>query len=382
MFAFIFGGISSLFHKWDIVNIDNHVFRLHYRGTVIVFLAAISLITSGQFIGNPINCMSDSMSSGIMDSYCWLHSTYSINSRYSGKLGEDHPMPGIGPDDDSGHTYHRFYQWVGFVFVLQAGMFYLPRLLWKTAEGGTMKLLTAGLTDIASFMNKDIRRDGVELIAKYYNTKHTKRGTYFLKFVFCEVLNFVNVVGQIFFTDMFLGYQFRNFGSDVLSVTEGDMHTRNDPLNRVFPKVTKCIFQKYGPSGSLQKHDALCVLPLNIINEKIYIFLYLWFVFLAAVSGIWLLYRLLTIISHDMRVNVIHARSDRRVSKDTISACLSNLDHSKLEQLGDFLLLYQVTKNVNPLIIKDVFEGIAPRTYRAQEDEQAALLKSSAPEEF
>merc|ERR1712179_194176 len=118
------------------------------------------------------------------------------------------------------------------------------------------------------------------------------------------------------------GYQFQQYGRDVLSITEGDIMTRNDPMNRVFPKVTKCIFQKYGPSGSLQKHDALCVLSLNIINEKIYIFLYFWFVFLAAVSGIWLLYRLLTIFSHEMRVNVIHARSDRQVNKEVISACL------------------------------------------------------------
>ena len=68
---------------------DNHVLRLHYRATVIIFLAAIALvsdddddydgddddnddgthdftdfpqITSGQFIGNPIHCMSDSVS--------------------------------------------------------------------------------------------------------------------------------------------------------------------------------------------------------------------------------------------------------------------------------------------------------------------------------
>ena len=130
----------------------------------------------------------------------------------------------------------------------------------------------------------------------------------------------------------------------------------------------------------MEKHDALCILPLNIVNEKIYIFLYFWFVFLAAVSGIWLVYRLLTIVSHDMRVNVIHARADFRVDKGVISACLSNLDHSPTERLGDFLLLYQITKNVNPLIIKDIFDAIAPKSYQANDDEQAALLKSSAPE--
>jgi len=382
MFAFIFGGISRLFHKWDAVCIDNHVFRLHYRATVIIFLAAIALITSGQFIGNPIHCMSDSVSDGIMNSYCWLHSTYSVGARYEGTAGHDYAHKGVGPDvnDKAGHTYHRFYQWIGFMFVLQAGMFYFPRLLWKSAEGGVMKLLTAGLTDFDSFMNKGTRRDGVNLVAKYFNQKQTKRGTYFLKFFACELLNFANVVGQIFFTDMFLGYQFQEFGRDVLSQMEEPVNVRDDPLNRVFPKVAKCTFQKFGPSGSLQKHDALCVLPLNIINEKIYVFLYLWFVFLAAVSGIWLVYRLLTILSHQMRVNVIHARADRQVSKDVIHACLVKDDHSALERLGDFLLLYQITKNVNPLIIKDIFEEIKPKSYRANSEEEQMLLKSSAPE--
>merc|ERR1712055_610621 len=320
------------------------------------------------------------MSSSIMDSYCWLHSTYSVSSRYKGVQGEDYAHKGTGPDDKEGHVYHRFYQWVGFVLIMQAGMFYTPRLLWKTAEGGVMKLLTNGLTDLDSFMNKGMRNDGVTLIAKYFNLRHTKRGTYFIKFFTCEILNFVNVIGQIFFTDMFLGYQFQQFGRDILSVTEQDMMTRSDPMNRVFPKVAKCNFQKYGPSGSLQKHDALCVLPLNIINEKIYIFLYFWFVFLAAVSGIWLVYRVLTMVSHDMRVNVIYARADRQVDKGIISACLSKVEHSGVEKLGDFLLLYQITKNVNPLIVKDIFEAIAPQSYLANEEEQAALLKSSAPE--
>lgn len=50
-------------------------------------------------------------------------------------------------------------------------MFYLPRLLWKTAEGGVMKLITSGLRDITAFMDKTTRSDGVELIAKYYNLR-------------------------------------------------------------------------------------------------------------------------------------------------------------------------------------------------------------------
>ena len=31
--------------------------------------------------------------------------------------------------------------------------------------------------------------------------------------------------------------------------------------------MTKCTFNKFGPTGTLMRRDALCVLPVNIINE-------------------------------------------------------------------------------------------------------------------
>ena len=41
-----------------------------------------------------------------------------------------------------------------------------------------------------------------------------------------------------------------------------------------------------------------------------------------------------------------------QVDKDLIRAALSSPKHSGMEKLGDYLLLYLITKNVNPLIIK------------------------------
>ena len=58
-------------------------------------------------------------------------------------------------------------------------------------------------------------------------------------------------------------------GSDVLAMSEEDPNLRKDPLNSVFPKVAKCTFNKYGPSGTIEKFDGLCILSLNIINEKV-----------------------------------------------------------------------------------------------------------------
>ena len=78
--SLIFGDLQG-FLKLDSVWIDNAVFRLHYKATVIVFVAASLMITSRQYFGDPIDCMVDGIPGGIMDTYCWIHSTYSIPTR-------------------------------------------------------------------------------------------------------------------------------------------------------------------------------------------------------------------------------------------------------------------------------------------------------------
>ena len=50
-------------------------------------------------------------------------------------------------------------------------------------------------------------------------------------------------------------------------------------MERVFPKVTKCIYKRFGPTASIETNDALCTVPLNILNEKIFVIL--WFVYWA-----------------------------------------------------------------------------------------------------
>ena len=97
-------------------------------------------------------------------------------------------------------------------------------------------------------------------------------------------------------------------------MTQSDPDLRDDPLNRVFPKVTKCSFQKYGPSGTMEEFDGLCILPLNIINEKIYVLLWFWFVFLITISAIQLIWRILSIISSGTREFILRGNTNMLAS--------------------------------------------------------------------
>ena len=63
--------------------------------------------------------------------------------------------------------------------------------------------------------------------------------------------------------------------------------------NPIF-RLTKCTFHKFGTSGELEKHDALCILPLNIFNEKIYIFLWFWMLALTSLTSVVVIYRWIT----------------------------------------------------------------------------------------
>ena len=113
-----------------------------------------------------------------------------------------------------------------------------------------------------------------------------------------ELLNFLLLFFQFFMTDIFLHRKFRMYGWDVVQYYSYSLQQRNDPdlairnpMCTVFPTITSCSVPNVGASGVAQVHNGLCVLTQNIINEKIYLVLWFWYMFLGPVSVIYLCYR-------------------------------------------------------------------------------------------
>ena len=59
----VFGSVKGLI-KLDSVCIDNNVFRLHYKATFVILVVASLLVTSKQYIGDPIDCIVDGVPGG------------------------------------------------------------------------------------------------------------------------------------------------------------------------------------------------------------------------------------------------------------------------------------------------------------------------------
>lgn len=152
----------------------------------------------------------------------------------------------------------------------------------------------------------------------------------------------------------FLDGEFTTYGTGVLAMTEEPQEDRVDAMSRVFPKMTKCTFHKFGPSGTVEKFDGLCVLPLNIINEKIYVFLWFWFIILTIVTGIQVIYRIITLIVPTLREMLLKSRSRLSPTYRIEGIC-------RRLAIGDWFLLYQLGKNIDPLIFKDFLGDLFKR---------------------
>lgn len=61
------------------VLLDNEIFQLHYRVTAVLLLACAGLVASKQHFGDPIECITrDDVPNKIMNTYCWIHSTFTL----------------------------------------------------------------------------------------------------------------------------------------------------------------------------------------------------------------------------------------------------------------------------------------------------------------
>lgn len=355
----VFGELGKFF-KFDSCKIDNSGFRLHYKMTVMVFTAAAILVASQQYIGDPIDCMVEGVPGGMMDTYCWIHSTFSVPSRWNSQKGVEVPHAGVAPPSDLNPNtevkYHKWYQWVPFFFCLQIIFFHTTRWLWKSSEAGKVTMLVGELQE--PLLDAGKKEEQISEIVKYFRMHRGTHSMYALRFFACEVVNFINVICQIYFIDFFLDYEFRTYGSDVLNYTGLEHEDRPDPMTKVFPKVTKCTFHKYGPSGTVVKHDGLCVLPVNIINEKIFIFIWFWLVFVAVVTGVYLIYRLFTLLAPHLRVFLITVNGGKSCKRSDVEAILDPMAYGWGQKIGDWFLLQLICQNLNPLVVNDLIKHL------------------------
>ncbi|KAK8769483.1 hypothetical protein V5799_014051 [Amblyomma americanum] len=139
----LLGHLSKLF-KLRMVHIDGNVFGLH-SGIIGAFLMAFCmLLTAIEYAGTPIECYCPTLPESVVNSFCWVDSTFSLRSLFNVSYNGSVIYPGAGPGRGD-RKYRTYYQWVCFLMFAQALCFNAPRLLWKAREGGKVPAIMDAL---------------------------------------------------------------------------------------------------------------------------------------------------------------------------------------------------------------------------------------------
>jgi len=321
-------------------SIDNWTFKLFYQWSTSIFLGASVLVTSNQFFGSPISC--DLPQGGVSDdtlkSYCWMYSSFDIPDNFQGHCSKKK----VG----DGSILNSYYQWVSICLVGQACLFYLPRAIWLTLEGGLMKHLAK---DKQGRVIEDMEEKCDMLLYNYTEHLYNKYNRYFLSFFLCEVLNLFISVCQLMITDKFLGHQFLYYGAEVyrfynIPEEERELNGNYNPMCQAFPRVASCTYFRYGAGGRQEALQALCILGLNIIIDKIYLLIWVWYVIIISFGSFRLCQRCLQSIAlyrYALLKLKMHRYFKDKDQCEGIKCYVSNCS------MGDWFVLYQMSKNMN-----------------------------------
>ncbi|KAH8362136.1 hypothetical protein KR084_002069 [Drosophila pseudotakahashii] len=392
----------SKYLQFKSIRIYDAVFTIHSKCTVVILLTCSLLLSARQYFGDPIQCIGEEKNIEYIQSYCWTMGTYILKvdsyseeqlqlpvvqseeegatssstsstsqsiwrsrSRYRSRsslrrLGEYNEAyaramsiaEGVGPEirGQSEREYLRYYQWVIILLLFQSFIFYFPSCLWKVWEGQRLKQLCSEVGE--ALLSEETYNTRLRLLVKYFTTDYEDMHfCYMAKYVSCEILNFLISVVNIIVLEVFLNGFWSKYLNALATIPFYDWDRWNRVSSSVFPKIAKCEVLKFGASGTANIMDNLCILPLNILNEKIFVFLWAWFLLMALMSGLNLLCRLAMICSRNLREQMIRSQL-RFMAKRHVKRALRDLT------IGDWFLMMKVSVNVNPMLFRDLMQEL------------------------
>ncbi|CAF3331295.1 unnamed protein product [Rotaria socialis] len=283
--------------------------RLSYRYTCAILIAFTVIVSNREFTSKRIQCWVPAFFTGNYEDYtnnvCWVRNTYYID--------DNSEIP------DSTNIRHessiRYYQWIPFILLFQAFMFFIPYVLWRVlcqrsgidirdiVEAATNykkasdekqreRLMKFIISVIDQYVDDPRRQSNnretiwwKKIFLVFFPSSGRYMGDYLRNlFLFIKMIYVTNIIAQIVILSLLLGQPFWSLGITVIRLLyEGKGW---DFTSRYFPKVTLCDFQIREANALPIAHTytVMCVLPINLFNQQIFTFLWFWFVFVIILT--------------------------------------------------------------------------------------------------
>lgn len=353
---------------------EDPVDRLNHKYSTIIFCLLAIIGSTTQFVGDPIKCVADASFPSSWVEYtnaiCWISNTYYI------------PMS----DTDVVNASRKevvYYQWVPLVLFLQAFIFYTPSLFWSAFgnSNGFDIHKTAQLLSQTEHMNPTSRDSCTRLLTKQIDQtllfnrqmaagtcdriwrkmarcgcmcpKH--HGNFLITIYFIKKLLYLTIaLLQLYLLTHLLDTDYTLYGIEATRdlINSGDF--QESPR---FPRVTLCDFEVRSIGRNIPR-TAQCTLPVNLFNEKIFIFVWFWLVLLAGLGILSLIYWMWIIfassrLDYFKKCLKVYHKYDRRNDRLKLRA-FSNI---YLRNDGYFLMR-MISKNTNEVVTGEIIASL------------------------
>lgn len=118
--------LERLFGSLKPENYDDSIDRLNYYYTTLMLMFFSIVVSAKQYVGSPIQCWIPAEFKGgweqYTEDYCFIKNTYFL------------PLHETIPNDYQRREEKEigYYQWVPIVLALQALLFFVPNMIWKS----------------------------------------------------------------------------------------------------------------------------------------------------------------------------------------------------------------------------------------------------------
>lgn len=231
---------------------------LHYYYTRNIFVAMFTLSVTRQLFGDNIACENNVLKN-IADISCFINGTFTyLNYSY------------YKTNPNLNKYYHFYYQWIPLVLLLESLAFSIPNWIWEIAVGPYVKRLS--IPD-----SKLDEKYCMIIVSEVRNSKFH----FYLKHFILDLTYLGNVLLQMYLLDMF-------FNNDYINVFRLKLTL---PSSHLFPLYVRCNFDWFAVTDH-NYYKLRCILPLNILYSKIFLFMWFWLHFLCCFQALVIVMRL------------------------------------------------------------------------------------------
>lgn len=263
--------------------------KLNFYVSVYLVLFFTIVTGSKQHFGQPISCM------GPAETHAEQWSRYFHDYCYVAPkiLVKDHNQLTTGITGASNSHQAKagmaFYQWVPYLLIMHAILFYVPKACWQSGSynygnGLDMESFVKGTSKGQTEYGQK-RRSKVTAMARFLVDTSKFRGILgggrdSAMYAAMKWLCVLNTIGQLSFISFFVADWNMNWAVELLHHLYYERSTSETPY---FPRVVFCDVDKLEVAQPLS-YTFQCVLMFNFVNEKIFLLLFGWLTLLLVVN--------------------------------------------------------------------------------------------------